>query len=494
MLEHSRGLALGANASGMNASALQQAMETTEVALSIDPVVPGGTLSARVLLSTLRRMPGRLLLEADGLRTGEVDELAAAVAAIDPKRPLRIGRASDPTVRLHIGTGRADQAIRLFPDAHGAHVASQRSAVIRPVAAASALGSIYTAALGAAEAFKYTARVQTQRRVLHRHLRFCPVSLCSDLSRAAVLTLPGELELTLVGIGAIGTGVVLILAELQGSGLIVLVDYERFKRENRGTYAIGGEAEAASEPDKVALAQAALTGYDVIPFGHPVEELPGLIDAGTVPATATVIAGLDSAEARRATQRLWPERLIDAGTGETMLGLHEHLAGKGPCMMCFFPQERSGPSGATRVSQLTGLPVDLLADGEQILTREHLREVSPAQRELLREQVGKPVCGLAHAVGLSTLDSGGFRPSVPFISLQAAALAIGAVMARRPAGQSAPNLVQYDGLFGPQAATLETRAVTSGCYCQTHAKTIRSVQALRRRSFAWADGGQDDVE
>jgi hypothetical protein len=479
MLEHSRGLALGANASGRTASALQQTMETAQIALSVDPAVPGGLLSARVLLSTLRRMPSRLVLEADGLRTGEVDELAAAVTAIDPKRPLRIGRASDPTVRLHIGTGLADQAIRLFPDGHGAHVASRRRAVIRPVAAASAIGSICTAALGAAEAFKYTARVQPQRRVLHRHLRFCPVTLSSDLSRAAALSLPGELELTLVGIGAIGTGVVLILSELWSSGLIVVVDYERFKRENRGTYSMGGEAEAASEPEKVALAQAALTGFDVIPFGHPVQELPGAIDAGTVPATATVIAGLDSAEARRATQRLWPERLIDAGTGETMLGLHEHVAGAGPCMMCFFPQERSGPSGASRVSELTGLPVELLAVGERILTSEHLRGVSPAQQELLREQVGKPVCGLARAVGLSTLDSGGFRPSVPFISLQAAALAVGALMAQRPAGQSAPNLVQYDGLFGPQAATLETRAVTRGCYCQTHAKTIEAVQALR---------------
>jgi hypothetical protein len=480
MLEHSRGLALGANASGMTASALQQAMEKAQIALSIDPTVPGGLLSARVLLSTLRRMPGRLLLETDGLRSGEVDELAAAVAAIDPKRPLTIGRASDPAVRLHIGTSRADQAIRLFPDAHGAHIASQCSAVIRPVAAASALGSIYTAALGAAEVFKYIARVQPQRRVLHRHLHFCPVALSSDLSRAAALTLPGEFELTLVGIGAIGTGVVLILSEFEGSGLIVLVDYERFKRENRGTYSMGGEAQAASEPEKVALAQAALTGFDVIPFAHPVQEMPGAIDAGTVPATSTVIAGLDSAEARRATQRLWPEQLIDAGTGETMLGLHEHVAGAGPCMMCFFPQERAGPSGASRVSELTGLPVDLLADGEQILTGEHLRGVSPAQRELLREQVGKPVCGLARAVGLSTLDSGGFRPSVPFISLQAAALAVGALMAQRPAGRSAPNLAQYDGIFGPQAATLETRAVTPGCYCQTHAPTIEAVRALRR--------------
>ncbi len=479
MLEHSRGLALGANASGMTASALEQAMEAAEIAVSVDPAVPGGMLCARVLLSTLRRMPGRLLLEADGLRASQIDGLAATVVAIDPERPLSIGRASDPMVRLHIGTAQGDQAIRLFPDAHGAHIASQRSAVIRPVAAASALGSIYTAALGAGEAFKYTARVQTQRRVLHRHLRFCPVSLSSDLSRAAMITLPDKLDLTLVGIGAIGTGVVLILSELEGTGLIVLVDFERFKRENRGTYSIGGELEVDGEPKKVALAQAVLGGYDVVPFEHPVEQLPGAIDSGCVPATATVVAGLDSAEARRATQRLWPGRLIDAGTGETMLGLHEHVARGGPCMMCFFPLDRSGPSGATRVSELTGLPVELLADGEQLLTTEHVRAALPEQRGLLREHIGKPVCGLARAIGVSTLESAGFRPSVPFISLQAAALAVGR-MTQGTGAESAANLVQYDGLFGPQAVTRETRAVTTGCYCQTHASTIGAVRAKRR--------------
>jgi hypothetical protein len=480
MLEHSRGLALAANASGMTAGALEHAMEGAQIALSVDPTVPGALLSARVLLGALRRMPCRLLLESDELSAAQVQELATAVAVIDPQRTLIVARAKNPTVRLHIGGGRADHAIRLFPDAHGAHVASQRSAVIRPIAAASALGSIYTAALGAAEAFKYIARVQTQRRVLHRHLRFCPVSLSGDLSRAAMLTLSRELELTLVGIGAIGTGVVLILSELDASGLIVLVDGEHYKRENRGTYSLGGEAEATSEPKKVALAQAALTRFEAIPFPHTVQALPSAIDAGSIPATALVIAGLDSAEARRATQRLWPERLIDAATGETMLGLHEHVAGQGPCMMCFFPQKRSGPSGATRLSQLTGLPIELLAEGEQILTSEHLRAAPPAKRDLLREHVGKPVCGLARAVGLSTLDSGGFRPSVPFISLQAAALTVGRMMAQSATGESATNLVQYDGLFGPQAATLETRAVTSGCYCQTHAQTIEAVRALRR--------------
>jgi hypothetical protein len=44
-----------------------------------------------------------------------------------------------------------------------------------------------------------------------------------------------------------------------------------------------------------------------------------------------------------------------------------------------------------------------------------------------------------------------------------------------------PNLVQYDGLFGPQTVTLERMRPTNDCYCQTNARTIDKVRALRSR-------------
>jgi hypothetical protein len=159
-LEHSRPLRLAAGASGRGESELERALETARVVVSADAHLPGALLTTRVLLTTLRRLPGQLVLERSGLPQTAVDEIAEAVTGIDPERPLTIGRASEPTVRLHIGTGRGDQAVRLVPEAHGAHVAGQRNATIRPARSASALGAIYTAALGAAEAFKFTAHVQ----------------------------------------------------------------------------------------------------------------------------------------------------------------------------------------------------------------------------------------------------------------------------------------------------------------------------------------------
>jgi hypothetical protein len=480
-LEHSRPVRLAAGASGRTESELEHALDTARIVVSADASLPGALLTSRVLLTTLRRLPGQLTLERDGLPNATVDAIAEAVYAIDPERPLTIGHAREATVRLHVGTDRGNEAVRLVPEAHGAHVVGQRSALIRPTRRPSALGAIYTAALGAAEAFKHSARVRPDRRVLHRHLRFCPVTLSSDLATAPTIEQPVELAMTLVGIGAIGTGVVLILSELDAFGRLVAVDRESFAPENRGTYSLGGAAEVGAKPAKVALAEAALARFDVQPFPDPVEELPAAIDRGDVPWMPLVVSGLDTAEARRATQRIWPDQLIDAATGDTMLGLHEHLHGRGPCMICFFPEERGGPSAAERLSAITGLPIELLSRGDEILRKEHLEQVSDEQRALLLQHLGRPVCGLARAVGLTALGAGDYRPSVPFISLQAASLALGRLLAHQLGLGTRSNLVQYDGLVGPQTATVEQMRATDDCYCQTNPRTIDKVRSLRNR-------------
>jgi hypothetical protein len=483
-LEHSRALLLGADVTGRHESELEAALEASRVVVSLDPDLSAAPLTARVLLTSLRRLPGQLVLERGGLRPQLVDELAAAAHAIDSERSLIVEGPRDATVRLHVGTGCADHAIRLVPDGHGVHVVGQRTAAVRPARAASALGAIYAAALGAAEAFKFTAQVLPARRTLHRHLRFCPVSLTSNLSAAPMLDRPLELDMTLVGIGAIGTGVTLALGALGAGGRMVAVDYQRFAQENRGTYSLGGAAEMETKPPKVDLAVAALPGFDVIRFPKKVEELAEAIDTGSVPWFPLVVAALDTAEARRATQRLWPDRLVDAATGDTMLGIHDHIHGVDPCMRCFFPEERGGQSAAERLAELTGLPGERLKRGDEPLTEDDLKGLDGEARARLVQFLGKPVCGLAQAFGLSALDGGGYQPAVPFVSLQAAALAVGRVIAARTGFSRLPNLVQYDGLFGPQSATLDEMAVTSDCYCQTRAATIANVRAERKAKRA----------
>jgi len=338
---------------------------------------------------------------------------------------------------------------------------------------------VYAAALGAAEAFKYTAQVLPSRRVLHRHLRICPVTLSSDLAAAPDLPLGLVLELALVGVGAIGTGIVVLLDRIGAQGRLLAVDNQSFGLENRGTYSLGGAAEADAAPWKTDLARQALSRFDVILFRRPVSELPAAVDSESVPWFRLVLTALDTAEARRDAQRLWPDRLIDAATGDSMLGIHDHQHGTGPCLNCFFPPDQAGPSAAQRLADATGLSPERARRGDETLTSEDLAGLTPGQRHKLQPHLGKPVCGLAQAIGLTRLDAAGYQPSIPFVSLQAACLSIGCLISGQLRTPASGNLVQYDGLIGPQAATIEQMKPRPGCVCQSRATAIADVRKTR---------------
>jgi hypothetical protein len=476
--EHSRGLLLAEGATGRSCGDLAQALADSRVAISIDTEMPTSLLTARVLLTTLRRSPGNLVLNRGGLAAAAVEDLAAAVAAVDPERPLAIATsAGSADLRLHVGADHA-QAIRVVPEGYGAHVAGHPAAVIRPARPGNPVGAVYAAALGAAEAFKYTAQVLPSRRVLHRHLRFCPVTLSSDLAAARDLPLGLVLELALVGVGAIGTGIVLLLDCIGAQGRLLAVDNQRFGLENQGTYSLGGAAEADAAPWKTDLARQALSRFDVIPFRRPVSELPAAVDNGSVPWFRLVLTALDTAGARRDAQRLWPDRVIDAATGDSMLGIHDHQHGTGPCLNCFFPHDQAGPSAAQRLADATGLSPERARRGDEPLTSEDLAGLTPGQRHKLRH-LGKPVCGLAQAIGLTRLDAAGYQPSIPFVSLQAACLSISRLIGAKLGTSASGNLVQYDGLIGPQAATIEQMKPRPGCVCQSRPTAIAEVRKTR---------------
>ena len=478
--DYSRGLLLAQQATGRDASELERALSASRVTASVDPGLPAALLTTRVLLATLRRGPGQLILERGSVPNPWIEEIATAVAAVDPEQPLMVTSSStDAGVRLHIGAGHA-RAIRVVPDGYGAHVAGDPSVVLTPTRAANPLGAIYAAALGAAEAFKWTAQVLPPRRVVHRYLRFCPVTLSSDLTAAPDLSAPLVCDLTQVGVGAIGTGTILALQALRAEGRLIAVDCQRFGPENRGTYSLGGAAEVAAAPWKADMARQALPRFDVIPFRRPVSELPAAVDGGDVPWFPVVLTALDTASARRDAQRLWPDRLIDAGTGDTMLGIHDHEHSCGPCLICLFPADRSGPSAAERLAEVTGLSVERAMRGDALLTKEDLAQLTAEQQQMLAPHLGKPVCGLAQAVGLTGLGADGYQPAIPFVSLQAACLAVGRLIASQLNLRPPSNLVQYDGLIGPQATTTEEMRQRPDCVCATRATAIEQVRNQRR--------------
>jgi hypothetical protein len=101
------------------------------------------------------------------------------------------------------------------------------------------------------------------------------------------------------------------------------------------------------------------------------------------------------------------------------------------------------------------------------------------EQQRLRPQLGKPICGLVRALGLTIADAEGFMPSAPFISLQAACLSVGRLLAGVLGVTPSGNFMQYDGLIGPQYASVLHMKRSPECYCSVRAQTIATVRARR---------------
>ncbi|MCW2986163.1 MAG: hypothetical protein JWR63_3733 [Conexibacter sp.] len=483
-IEHSRSLRLATGVSSADETALFLRQERARVLVTYDPSLPGAHATARVLLTTLRRLPGHLVLDSRNLPGAAVDDLTTAVRQVDSARPLEhtLSGAEAVDVAIAIATQANAEFVRIVPDGYGAQLANDPTRHLQQHRAANGLGIVLAAALAAAEAFKTIVVGKLARKSSVPYLSFCPVTLGDDLTLAPLLRRSDRIDLGLVGTGAVGTAVALILSLLELSGRIAACDPETFGPENRGTYSIGGERHAEDSPAKVDMVAEVLrdAGYDVTPIVGRSTDLIRLVDEGVLTAPPVVICGLDSREARRETQTLWPDHLIDAATGDTGVGLH-HGLWSGPCLRCFFPELRSATDPLKVLARATGLSVDRLRQGAEPLSPADLKPLTVEQRAQLTGLVGKPVCGLANALGLNDLDAGGYQPSVPFVSQLAACLAVGRLVAVTLGVATQVNFFQFDALHGP-ANEGQRRNADARCFCQQRSQVVERVRNARWRS------------
>lgn len=145
---------------------------------------------------------------------------------------------------------------------------------------------------------------------------------------------------------------------------------------------------------------------------------------------------------------------------------------------------QTGLTAEQRLHETTGLSMDRIARGDQPLTEEDLGSLPHDQRQRLAPYIGRRVCGLSTISELTGYANTGFRPSASFVAQQAAALVIGALIAR--SNNLIPSLVrriEYDARLGPRANSEMTdlRRPNTTCDCQNHAPLVEEVRQLRNR-------------
>lgn len=474
--DDSRTVRLAARAAGASESELEQRLSRSAVHVSIDPRLPGAIQCAEVLITTLQRGLGTVSLDPDRLSRADLDRLEHAANAIRPERPIRIGPAAASATKVAVGAVPGEVCV--VPDAHGGRLS--RRGLPDQHRRPTMLGTVFTASLAAAEAFKEAAAIRADHCVRHQRLDFCPVTLSDDLDHASLPGSGWEPTVTLAGVGAIGTAHALILGGLADTGAAVLIDRQVYAPANLGTYSLGGSADVIAATPKVTLAERALVGWRHHRHTDDIAAAIDRIDGRQLPWTPTVLAGLDNHAARRDAQRIQADRLIDAATGDTVVGLRDTRP-DGPCLACMLPPP-TGPSPIDALVAL-GIPAELArAPGDAVVDEEIIAAASdPRARAVLTAQRGTPICGLLRAAGLSDVDSGDYMPSVPFVSQQAACLGVGRLVAIATGIDSQlPNFVQYDVMLGPAHALRQRRAATPGCTCRQRAAIIDQVRRERR--------------
>jgi hypothetical protein len=481
-VEHSRALLTAANATDLDQRTLKERQERSLTTVRLTPELTGAWLTARVLLMTLRRLPGKLALDRTGLPEHLISELVDAVASIDSTRPLAVidGPTTDASVQLDIGLIGERGFIRILPDGYGAQVANDPGVELSVGQPANSLGCVFAAACGAAETFKRLVVTKLDRKTEHPHMSFCPVTLAADTAAAPPLPPLEPLDVALVGNGAIGTAIGLILAELRMGGRVIVCDPENYGAENRGTYSLGGEREAKAQPLKVDVVGDVLeaSGYTSIRLPEKSDEMIGRIDRGEFRPPRMVLTGLDNVEARRQTQLLWADHVLDGGTGDTNVGFVDARP-EGPCLRCFFPDAMTGHDPLARLADMTGLPLSRLTRGDEALSEDDIASLTAEQQKLLRRYLGRPVCGLTDAFGLTDIETDGYLPSVPFVSQMAACLVVGRLLALRLSANTETNFCQFDALHGPRFADPEARRPSPECICQTRPAVVQGVRRSR---------------
>lgn len=503
-LRASRVVRLGASVTGRSEEDLHTALTDSATIISVETGLPGAAETVTILLSSLARMPGQVcLVNDDAIDGNDVPPVLADVySSLRAGQTLTVApsvtkavHVTGPGVATHIHVGleqcrdsacvnSSRSCVRIVPDGYGAHLV--RDGIIEQKRPPYATGHMLAAAFGAGEAFTIAADITVERTTQQSVMSFCPVTLSDDLTAAPDLPAGTEIDAALLGLGAVGTAAAVILAGMGIGGSLLIADRQQFAEENVGTYSLGTAADAVGKTHKVDLAADVLKPrFDIREHRGDIADLPARVDANEVPWPRVVLSAVDSIEARHNLQRLWANDHIDVGTGSTTVGLH-HAAAQGACLQCFFPTQTEGPTPEQQLATRLGVDERILGRDEP-WTEKEIAALPASADPRIATLIGKPKCATANLLGITTLPGAdNYRPSVPFVSQQAACLLVGRLIAELPSppGQAADartrtNFAQYDTLLGPTWADLEGRNPSPRCYCRQRSSIIAQVRNHR---------------
>jgi len=151
----------------------------------------------------------------------------------------------------------------------------------------------------------------------------------------------------MVGAGAIGNGIALLLSQLAARGRLHIIDKQEYGRENRGTCVVFDDEEWL-ESSKAERLASWLDGAGLVCTGeqaYVADALSGRFAQAM--SVELVLNGLDDTDARRDAQLLWPSVIVDGGINAIGAAVTTHRLDRphGACMRCSFKPTRVNERG-----------------------------------------------------------------------------------------------------------------------------------------------------
>ena len=374
-----------------------------------------------------------------------------------------------------------------------ARVASGGNILAKDMEQSNPIGALMAASLGVTETFKrvYGAPpeiVPTIRLVEFSLYDFTtsPNTIGPELPSA--ITLPDTL---LIGAGAIGNGVALLLSQLKLNGRLHVIDKQAFGDENFGTCTLLDSDDWIDSSKAERIASWLDMQSDLHVSGE--QEFVATARHGTTVksmAVGLVLNGLDDVQARHDTQLLWPTTLVDGGINAIGAGVLTHRLDhpEGACLRCTF----SLPSTDEKElqSRVSGLSrTSLMADLGRPLTSTDVERADEHKRPWLAAKLaeGKTICATI-TEAQSELQLGmefeqGFRPSAPFVATASAALMVAEALKALLYPEAEFNQsFQIANLFlGPSSSIASLRRASRSCSCVTEREIIGKLEAMRKK-------------
>lgn len=370
-----------------------------------------------------------------------------------------------------------------------ARVSSGASALSEDCSRTNAVGALAASSFGATEVFKRLINLRADRGSLLDGFSFSLYSYeCNEKDQGPDLPKDILLDILLVGAGAIGNGIVYLIGELPTSGKVIIIDKQDYSSENLGTCILIGEEQVKPPVPKAGFCELYLKAkrpLQVHGFKESIEEFSKK-ERGNSPIPGIVLNGLDSREARRNVQRLWPDLIVDGAIGPTIAQVSIHPWGRDvACLICMNREEKTYQSSEKVAIQETGLPLERIKEPDSVITVEDIKNAPEGKKEFLWSVLGQTVCSVipeAIARGLSSNpQTEGFEPSAPFVACLSACMATGELLKH---GMGLTTTLgpryQFDVLIGSQKGILFPERRRRDCLCVTRAATIEKFRQQRR--------------